>query len=145
MVGVAMSVIERVKAANGQLVLDFHSRIGARPYVRYKDGEWECISLTYVPEPDYGQHERKVRTAKMTPEITEEDMREWLEPEDPDRKPEACRIIDEEDSVFWKRAQYPHVDELIFEPECGECGHEWREHRDDRADECPECGAEVKS
>lgn len=136
--------ISRVKGANGKLVLDFHSRIGGRPYVRYQNGEWECISLTYVPEPDYNEGNRAVRTAKMTPDVTEEDMLEWLDPDEDDRKPESYRIIDEEDSPFVKRAQYPHVDELIFEQLCSECGHEWREHRDDRADECPACGAEVR-
>lgn len=56
----ADQVVEQVKASHGDLVIDFESRIGARPFMRYtpytnnrgvRVNMWSCMSVLGVPMP----------------------------------------------------------------------------------------------
>lgn len=150
---------ERVKDSDGELVLDFHARVGARPYARYVDGEWNLMSLTYVPTPDYGEpepegdhpvpHNTKVHTVDLEPDPTpESEMREMAQypryPEDDPKEWAGVEVIEFEESPFADREEIPSRDEIVWDRECEACGEEVRDYRPDpQHEECPECGSEL--
>jgi hypothetical protein len=148
--------IERVKAADGDLVLDFNSRIGARPYARYVDGAWELMSLTYVPTPDYGQDrpDGGVNTEVHTVDL-EPDADDWTEPElreiakqprpgdDPDGWP-GVDVIAYEESPFARREEIPAKDEIVTTVECPHCGEYVRQYLPDPLEECSICDRSIE-
>lgn len=151
--------IERVKQSEGDLVLDFSSRIGARPYARYVDGEWDVMSLSGVPTPQYGEpepdsdhpvpHNTEVHTVDLEPDpIPEDELREMARhPRGPDDDAEewaGVEVIDVEESPFPDRDEIPTRDEIVWEADCDGCGEQVRVYRPDpQHDECPHCGAEL--
>ena len=147
--------IRRVKQSNGELVLDYDSRVGARPYARYVDGEWDLMSLSYVPTPKYGEpddsetgHNTKVHTVDLEPDpIPESELREMAQyPRHPmDDAPEwaGVKVIAYEDSPFPNRDQIPSRGDIVREQTCDTCGSEFRQYIPDPFDFCPECGESV--
>lgn len=149
--------IERVKASNGDLVLDFHTRIGARPYARYVDGEWDLMSLSHVPTPDYGEpnpngdhpvpHNTEVHVVDLEPDpIPEDEMRKMAryprDPSDDVGEWAGVQVIPYEGSPFEHRDEIPARDEIVREMDCPECGKEFRQYLPELRD-CPHCGADA--
>jgi len=46
---------EIVMESEGMLVLDFPARIGARPYITFKDNEWKAVSVGPFSETHEGE------------------------------------------------------------------------------------------
>jgi len=149
--------IERVKSSDGDLVLDYDSRVGARPYARYADGEWELMSLTHVPTPEYGEDDpdtdhginTRVHTVDLEPDPDEWDESELREIAKQRRYPDGdvegwpgVQVIPYEESPFPDRDQIPARDEIVRERGCSECGNMYREYIPDPQPECPYCGGE---
>lgn len=150
--------IERVKNANGELVLDYDSRIGARPYARYVNGEWDLMSLTYVPTPEYGKADpdadhginTRVHTVNLEPdpeEWDESDLREMAK--QPRHQDDVVKgwpgvsVISFEDSPFPDREEIPARDDIVRDRGCTDCGKLYREYIPEPQSECPYCGAKV--
>ena len=151
--------IERVKESDGDLVLDYNSRVGARPYARYVDSEWELMSLTYVPTPNYGMDDpdadhgidTKVHTVDLEPdpdEWSEDELREIAkQPRYPDDDVEGwpgVQVLPVEESPFEHRDEIPARDDIVRETECGACGDEFRQYLPDPFEECPHCGSRLE-
>lgn len=137
-------LVDEVKSSNGELVLDFYGRVGARPYARYHDGEWDVISLSYVPEKNYGEDgQREIRVVDLEPEgIDEEKIREMVEPYKikEGRDPvQPVDVIPVEESPFAPDRDIPAKDEVITTRECDNCLEEFRDFIDDPYDVCPVC------
>ena len=150
--------IQRVKESNGDLVLDYNSRIGARPYARYVDGEWDLMSLTYVPTPRYGQDDpgaeqdmdTTVHTVDLEPDTddwTEDELREVAKqrryPDDDVTGWPGVEVVPVEDSPFSHREDIPAYSDIVRERECGSCGSEFRQYLPDPFEECPHCECPV--
>lgn len=148
--------IERVKNSGGELVLDFPSRVGARPFARFVDGEWDCMSLSHVPTRDYGEpddseigHKTTVHTVDLEPEsVTEEELREMAQhpryPDDDAPEWAGVEVIDYDESPFPDREQIPSRDEIVREIDCPECGEEFRQYIPDPFEECPHCETQLE-
>jgi hypothetical protein len=149
--------IQRVKDANGDLVLDYNSRIGARPYARYVGGEWELMSLTAVPTPEYGQDDpdaehgidTRVHTVDLEPDpddYSEAELRELATqrryPDDEVEGYPGVEVIPVEDSPFPDRETIPTKDEIVQRVDCPACGEEYRQYLPKPRD-CPHCGADA--
>lgn len=150
--------IERVKASDGDLVLDYDTRIGARPYARYADGDWQLMSLTYVPTPSYGDddpdadhgHNTQVHTVDLEPDPTdysEDELREMAKfsrgsDDETDGWPWVS-VVPVEESPFDRRDDIPALEDIVRERQCRECGEEYRQYVPDPFGECPHCGAEL--
>jgi len=147
--------ITRVKESDGDLVLDYYSRVGARPYARFVNDEWDVMSLSHVPTPAYGDpddsetgHNTEVHTVDLAPDsISETELREMAKhPRYPnDGAPEwaGVSVIRYDDSPFAHRDEIPLRDEIVREVTCDECGDEFRQYLPDPFAECPFCGAEL--
>lgn len=150
--------IARVKDSNGNLVLDYNSRVGARPYARYVDGEWQLMSLTYVPTPNYGEDDpdanhginTEVHTVNLEPDPddwSEDELREIAkQPRYPDDGVEGwpgVQVVPFEESPFEHRNEIPAREDIVREVECDECGEEFRQYVPDPFEECPHCGTEL--
>jgi hypothetical protein len=151
--------IERVKAADGDLVLDYNSRIGARPYARFVDGQWDLMSLSYVPTPGYGANDpdaeygidTTVHMVDLEPDPDDWDEDELREIAKQRRYPDdevegwpGVEVIPYDESPFAHRDEIPARDEIVKEVECNECGMEFRQYIPDPFEECPSCGAELE-
>lgn len=150
--------IERVKKSAGELVLYYNSRIGARPYVRYVDGEWDMMSLTHVPTPDYGLDDPdaehgvniRVHTVDLEPDpsdFTEEELYEHAKqrryPDDEVDGWPGVQVISVENSPFPDRDEIPAREDIIHESNCPSCGNEVRQYLPDPFEECPHCGSHL--
>jgi len=146
--------IVRVKESNGELVLDYNSRVGARPFARFVDGEWDCMSLSHVPTRYYGEpdpdnptgHNTTVHTVDLEPEsVTEEELREMAKhpryPDDDAPEWAGVEVIAYDESPFPDRGEIPSRDEIVRTIDCPECGEEFRQYLPDPFEECPHCGA----
>jgi len=147
--------IQRVKESDGDLVLDYDSRVGARPYARFVDGEWDLMSLTNVPTPAYGEDDpdaehginTRVHTVDQEPDPedwSEAELREIAkQPRYPDDNPEGwpgVEVIAYEDSPFPHRKDIPARDEIVEKVECQACGEEFRQYLPEPFEKCPHCG-----
>lgn len=152
--------IQQVKESKGELVLDFNSRVGARPFARYVDGEWDLMSLSHVPTPDYGEpepdsdhpvsHNTTVHTVDLEPDaadFTESDLREIAKqkryPQDDVEGWPGVEVIPVEESPFPDREKIPAKDDIIREYECPHCGEQVRQYLPDPFTECNYCGEEL--
>ena len=149
---------ERVKASDGDLVLDFPARVGARPYARYVDGEWELMSLTHVPTPSYGEpddsdvgHDTRVHVVDLEPdpdEWSEDDLRDMAEdpryPHEGGGEFVGVEVVSVDETPFDHREDIPSKDEIVRVRECPACSEEYREYVPDPQSECPHCGTRVE-
>lgn len=144
--------IQKVKDNNGELVLDYDSRFGARPYARYVDGEWDIMSLSYVPTRQYGQDDPNtdhgvnttVHTVDLEPEnISESKLRDMAKhPRDPTADPDkylGVSVIPVEESPFPHRDEIPAKEEIVSEETCNHCGESFRQYHPGPFTECPHC------
>jgi len=132
-----MSAVDTVKQSNGSEVLHLSSRIGAAPFFRYVDGEWEALSLMHIPSRDYSAESRTVHLVRAHPDVTEEWLRECIErTDDP---PEPVEILGYDETPFADTDEIPHRDEIVEERECPSCGEEYREYLPDPFGECGDC------
>lgn len=133
--------VERVKQSDGDLVLDFHSRIGARPYARYVDGDWDMMSLGHVPTPDYGQDNREVHLVDLKPDdVTGEGIRDMADGDGPGS---AVQVVPFAESPFPDRDEIPARDDIVEDRFCPGCGGGFWLYLPDPQDDCPQCGAEL--
>lgn len=149
--------IERVKQSDGDLVLDYHARIGARPYARYVDGEWDIMSLSYVPTPAYGMstpdeeipYDTRVHTVDLEPDdIPETALREMARQplrSDDDGTWLGVEVITYEESPFPDRNKIPAKEDIVQTQQCPDCDEEFRQYCPDPFTECPHCGVGVES
>lgn len=97
--------VDVVKDADGEIVLHLNTRVGAAPFFRYVDGEWEAISLMYRPTKRYGAETNEVGVVKAEPEIEERQLRTWVEDNQ-----EPFDLLDHDESPFADRDEYPWAD-----------------------------------
>lgn len=150
--------VTAVKNADGDLVLDYTARVGAHPYARYSDGEWDVISLTHVPTPTYGSDapdtdhgiDTTVHTVVMEPDdVSEQELREMAQhsryPDD-DTADDAwpgVDVIAYDESPFPHRDDIPARDDIVRMTDCPQCGGTFRQYLPDPFDTCPHCGATI--
>lgn len=151
--------VDRVKESNGDLVLDFTSRVGARPYARYVDGEWELMSLTYIPTPKYGEEDETkehgfnttVHTVDLEPNVedhTEGELREMAEqpryPDDSVSGFPGVEVIPFEESPFEHRDEIPAKQDIVRQQTCDECGEGYKLYVPEPQSQCPHCDATLE-
>lgn len=150
--------IEKVKESNGDLVLDFDSRVGARPFARYVNGDWELMSLTYIPTPSYGQDDpeaehginTRVHTVDLEPDMennSEEELREMakqgLYAQDDGDEFLGVNVIPFKESPFSERDEIPTKNEIVQERKCENCEATYRLYIPDPQSQCPHCGSDI--
>jgi len=150
--------ITQVKDSDGELVLDYDSRIGARPYARYVTGDWQLMSLSHVPTPNYGMDdpdtEHGIDTTVHTVAL-EPDPNDWAEdelrhmakqPRHPDGDVDGwpgVQVIPVEDSPFTDRDKIPAREDIVTEIGCNSCGNMFRQYLPDPFETCPHCDTEL--
>lgn len=66
------------RASDGEYVLDFCGRVGARPYFRFVDGEWTAVSVGPWDRTDDG---RAIVSSKEVETPSDDELREQVQEE----------------------------------------------------------------
>jgi len=148
---------ERVKASGCELALYFDGRVGASPFARYVDGEWDLISLTYIPTPEYGRDDpdaehgvnTEVHTVDLEPEPRpESELREIARQprhinDDADSYA-GVTVVSLQEAPFPDRDEIPAKEDIVRQIECPHCETRFRQYLPEPFEQCPHCDGTIE-